>query len=175
MIGYRHCDQRFPFLWSDATQPPARWHAAGEGPAHYFADTPVGAWAEFLRHEGITDPADLAGIRRSLWAVEIPDGAYPSPKLRTGILVGDLTTYVSCQNEARRLRATGVDRLEAPSAALLPGSARGWVADPDIQTAPGARSGKVWVWFGPRPDFVAWPTVEGGAPPSRILPLVRHF
>lgn len=175
MIAYRHCDRRFPFLWSDPSQPAARWHGRDEGPANYFADTPVGAWAEFLRHEGITDPADLPGVRRSLWAVEIPDGAYPSPTLPPVTLLGDLTSYADCQDEARRLRAAGVDRLEAPSAALLPGSARGWVSVPDIQPAPGARSGKVWVWFGVRPDFVAWPTVEDGAPPSRILPLVRHL
>ena len=72
MIGYRHCDRRFPFLWSDSSQPPARWHSLGEGPANYFADTPVGAWAEFIRHEGITEEADLASVDRSLWAVEIP-------------------------------------------------------------------------------------------------------
>ena len=175
MIAYRHCDRRFPFLWSDATQPAARWHGIGEGPANYFADTPVGAWAEFLRHEGITDPADLTGVQRSLWAVDIPDGTYPSPTLPRATLFGDLTSYADCQDEARRLHATGLDRLEAPSAALLPGSARGWVCLPAIQPAPGARSGKVWVWFGARPNFVAWPAVEGGAPPSRILPLVRHL
>ena len=71
-VGYRHCDSRFPFLWQTSAQPPARWHGPGEGPAHYFADTPVGAWAEFLRHEGIVDAADLAGVQRSLWVVELP-------------------------------------------------------------------------------------------------------
>jgi hypothetical protein len=49
-------------LWEAASQPAARWHADGEGPAQYLADTPVGAWAEFLRHEGITDEADLSGV-----------------------------------------------------------------------------------------------------------------
>lgn len=175
MIGYRHCDANFPFLWRDDTQPPARWHDAGEGPANYFADTPVGAWAEFLRHEGITDPADLAGVRRSLWAVELPDEAHAKPQLPAATLLGGLNTYAECQDEARRLRAAGATSLEAPSAALLPRGARGWIAAPEIQPAPGARSGKVWVWFRPRLDFVAWPAVEGGAPPARILPLVRHL
>ena len=54
MILYRHADPRFPFLWESSEQPPARWHDSNEGPVHYFADTPDGAWAEFLRHEGIT-------------------------------------------------------------------------------------------------------------------------
>ena len=55
MIVYRHADARFPFLWESADQPPARWHGSGEGPVQYFADTPDGAWAEFVRHEGITE------------------------------------------------------------------------------------------------------------------------
>src|SRR5262245_40501368 len=55
MILFRQVDARFPFLWEDARQPAGRWHAAGDGPAHYFADTPDGAWAEFLRHEEITE------------------------------------------------------------------------------------------------------------------------
>ena len=72
MILFRQCDRRFPFLWEAANQPAARWHADGEGPAQYLADTPSGAWAEFLRHEGITNEADLAGVERALWAVEVP-------------------------------------------------------------------------------------------------------
>ena len=58
MIVFRQADPRYPFLWSDPAQPAARWHGEAEGPAHYFADTPDGAWAELLRHEEITDPAD---------------------------------------------------------------------------------------------------------------------
>lgn len=73
LIGFRHCDRRFGLLWLTTAQPEARWQATGEGPANYFADTPTGAWAEFLRHEQITDDADLAGVRRSLWVVELPD------------------------------------------------------------------------------------------------------
>ena len=175
VIGYRHCDRGFPFLWSDSSQPPARWHSLGEGPANYFADTPVGAWAEFIRHEGITEEADLASVDRSLWAVEIPEAAYPKPNLPRSTLLGGLLTYTDCQDEARRLRQGGAQCLEAPSAALLPRGARGWVAMPNIQAAHGSRSGKVWVWFGARPDFAAWPAVEGGTPPSRVLPLVRHL
>ena len=67
MIVFRHADPRFPFLWETASQPSGRWHAAGQGPAHYLADTPFGAWAELLRHEEITDTADLAGVRRAIF------------------------------------------------------------------------------------------------------------
>ena len=37
-----------------------------------FAQTWDGL-AELLRHEEITDPEDLPGITRSLWAVDVPD------------------------------------------------------------------------------------------------------
>ena len=50
MIAFRQVDARYPFLWEDGSQPAGRWHGDGEGPAHYFADTPDGALAEFLRH-----------------------------------------------------------------------------------------------------------------------------
>ena len=65
VIAFRHTDPRYPFLWECGSQPAGRWHAQGEGPAHYFNDTPDGAWAEFLRHEEITEPEDLSGIRRA--------------------------------------------------------------------------------------------------------------
>ena len=65
MIVYRHADPRFPFLWEGNDQPPARWHGQGEGPVQYFADTPDGAWAEFLRHEGIRADAELVNLRRA--------------------------------------------------------------------------------------------------------------
>ena len=73
MIVYRHTDPRFPFLWETAGQPGGRWNAQGEGPVNTFADRPEGAWAELLRHEEITDPRDVAEIRRSLWAVDVGD------------------------------------------------------------------------------------------------------
>jgi len=82
-----------PFLWQSAAQPEARWHGTGDGPANYFADTPVGAWAEFLRHEEITDPADLAGVRRSLWVVELPDSGYATAALSQRVMTGGLATY----------------------------------------------------------------------------------
>ena len=174
-IGFRHCDSRFPFIRNDSAQPAARWHAAGAGPANYFADTPVGAWAEFLRHEGITDPLDLVGVARSLWAVELPDTGYASPGIPAAVMLGDLTSYGACQAEAGRLRATAAERIEAPSAALLPGCARGWIASPHEQDAPIARDGRVWVLYGSAGALIGSPAVEAGAPPARVLPLVRQF
>ena len=88
MIAFRQVDGRYPFLWEDAGQPAGRWHADGDGPAHYFADTPDGAWAEFLRHEEITDPEDLVTIRRQMWAVEIGDARAVRVRLPHDVVTG---------------------------------------------------------------------------------------
>ncbi len=114
MILYRHADPRFPFLWESTDQPAGRWHAAGEGPVHYFADTPDGAWAEFLRHEGITEEAELDNVRRALWAVDVPEPIpAAAPDLPRQVLTGGLGTYPRCRAEARRLRATGATALRS--------------------------------------------------------------
>ncbi len=173
-LGFRHCDPRFPFLWQATNQPAARWHAEDDGPANYFADTPTGAWAEFLRHEGITDVADLAGVRRSLWAVELPEDGYATPSLPDATLFGGLFTYPDCQAEAARLRAAGADKLEVRGAALKPGLASGWTANRSLAIHPVARDGLVWVLFGICPA-VGWIAVDAGAPPAMVLPLVRQF
>lgn len=173
-LGFRHCDPRFPFLWQASGQPAGRWHGQGEGPANYFADTPVGAWAEFVRHEGITDPADLAGVRRSLWVAELASDGYAIPSLPEATLFGDESSYPACQEAARELRQAGADRMQVRGAALQPGQAAGWTANPNVTSATAARDGLVWVLFGLR-EVVGWVAVDGGAPPELVLPLVRHF
>jgi hypothetical protein len=177
VIGYRHVDPRYPFLWESAEQPPARWHGPGEGPANYFADTPDGAWAEFLRHEAISDVEDFPGIRRSLWAVEIPDEqveAAATPLVPERVAHGGLDSYAQCQAAARRLRARRplLDCLVASSAALLPGGARGWLVDGGLGRGP-ARDGLVVVLYGRQPQLVGWSAVRLGHPDPRILPSVR--
>jgi hypothetical protein len=176
MIVYRHADPRFPFLWEDAGQPPGRWHGPGEGPVQYFADTPDGAWAEFLRHEDITDEAELVNVRRALWAIEIPDDLVlpETPGLSQRVLTGGIETYEACQREARRLRAKGAEALRAPSAALLPGAARGWKVNGGLQSAD-ERDGFLLAVFGPRPDFVGWMATFAGRPRSDLCTRVRRL
>lgn len=175
MIVFRQTDPRYPFLWSDASQPAARWHAEGEGPAHYFADTPDGAWAELLRHEEITAPEDAATVRRALWAVEIGDAALKAVSLKANVLTGDRDTYWACQAHARRLRARGASRLVAPSAALVPGGATGREVDDGLERTAQHRDGRVIVIFGRPERLVGWKAVERGAPPADVLSRVRHF
>ncbi|MDX6205083.1 MAG: hypothetical protein QOF39_1140 [Frankiales bacterium] len=175
-VGFRHGDPRFPFWSQPDRQPEGRWHGSGEGPVHYLADTPDGAWAEFLRHEEITEPAELAGVRRRLWAVEFDraaetERAVPVPR---GTATGGFASYPACQAAARRLRGSGTTCLRAPSAALLPGGAGGeQVLGPYREGS--ERDGVVWVLIGPRPQVRGWAAVDAGAPTRRVLRLVAHF
>ena len=171
-LGFRNCDSRYPFFWERAGQPAARWNRAGEGPVQYLADSPDGAWAEFLRHEEIHDVADLAGVARSLWAVELPKLVEDAEPVSVQDPRGGVTTYADCQDYAADRRAEGVVCLVAPSAALIEGGARGQVTNGGL--VEGAdRDGRVWILFGTYPDVPGWRIVEGGRPPERILSLVH--
>ena len=173
MIAFRHADPRFPFLWEDSSQPAGRWNEPGRL-THYFTDTPDGAWAEFLRHEEIFDPADLQTVRRALWAVDIGDEPAVQPELAPESLTGGRESWGECQREADRLRSRGASGLTAPSAALQSGSAHGWRVDGGQKPGP-VRDGKVFALFGPRPDLVGWPATVAGRPDESLLGRVRHF
>lgn len=138
----------------------------------YLADTPDGAWAEFLRHEEITDAADLAGIERSLWAVELPEDIDGAEPVTIAEATAGRSSYPACQAYATSRRAAGVTMLNAPSAALVPGAARGEVTDAGLREG-ADRDGRVWALFGTYPDLCGWRAVEHGAPSARVLSLVR--
>jgi RES domain len=174
MIGFRQVDARYPFLWENSRQPEGRWHAAGEGPAHYTADTPDGAWAEFLRHEEITDPEDVPTIRRQLWAVDLGDEPAEPVRLPMAVLSGGVETYQRCQHEAAALRRRGHTRIVAPSAALIPGGARGSYVQDGVHPAP-PRDGRVFVVFGSPADLVGWVAAEAGWPSADLLERVNHY
>jgi len=174
MMLFRQVDARFPFLWEGAGQPAGRWHADGDGPAHYFSDTPDGAWAEFLRHEEITDVEDLLTIRRQLWAVEVGDAPATPVELPSRVLTGGLDTYARCQREAAAMRSRGVTRLVAPSAALGRGAAGGVSVDHGVHPAP-PRDGSVIVIFGESADLVGWIAAEDARPPANLLGRVHHY
>jgi hypothetical protein len=172
VIAFRTADRRWPFLWESELQPPGRWHGEGEGPAHYLADTPDGAWAETVRHLEIPDPDDLGGLSRDLWAIEIPDDPAPAPQLPPHVLRGDPSSYAACRDEARRMRTRGETTLAAPSAALVDGGARGeFVRGGQVEAD--ERDGRVLVLFGPRRDLRGWLCASGGRPRERLLSLVR--
>jgi RES domain len=174
MIAFRQVDARYPFLWEDAAQPAGRWHADGEGPVHYFADTPDGAWAEFLRHEEITTLEDLATVRRQMWAVEIGDAPSERVALPHDTLTGDVSTYPDCQRGARRLRKRGVTRFTAPSAALVHGGARAVCVDGGVH--PGEpRDGLTIVLFGSPARLRGWIAGDAARPADDLLDRVHHY
>lgn len=175
---YRHADTRFPFLWDGPGQPAARWHAAGEGPVQYLADTPDGAWAEFLRHEEIVEEDELQGVRRNVWAVEVDVARErpARPALGDDVLTGGRATYEACRREAARLRAGGARALVAPAAALRPHSAGGeHCAHGALVEYAADRDGRTLVVFGSRPLYTGWLCCAGGRPAPRLLRLVRPF
>ena len=172
MIAFRHADPRFPFLWEGAAQPASRWNDEGDL-THYFCDTPDGAWAEFLRHEEISDPADVTTIRRALWAVEIGEPPSLQPDLPLAAMTGDPASWPACRQFARSHRDEA-DGLIAPSAALQPGGARGWRVDQGMRPGPD-RDGTVIALFGPRPDLVGWAAAAEGRPDEALLASVSHF
>ena len=142
MIVYRHADPRFPFLWESELQPPGRWHRTGEGPVQYFADTPDGAWAEFLRHEGIRTENEIANVRRALWAVEIPDDQSAArPLLPSAVMTAGIDSYASCQEESRRLRAGGGNDIICP----FRGATSGRSAWMEGRRRPPARACPAWI------------------------------
>lgn len=174
MITFRNCDRRYPFLWEITEQPAGRWNHQHDGPVQYLADTPDGAWAEFLRHEEIVDEVDLAGVKRALWAIDISTEDLDAPDLPLKTVTGGPATYSDCQDEARRLRDRGSKGLVAPSAALQSGAAAGYRIDGGLQMGD-PRDGTVFVVFGPQPDAAGWPVVDEGRPPVELLDRVRHF
>jgi RES domain len=174
MIAFRQVDRRYPFLWDDSRQPAGRWHAEGEGPAHYFADTPDGAWAEFLRHEEITDAEDLATIRRQIWAVEIGEAPAQEVDLPRHVLTGGPETYARCQRQAAAMRRLGVTRLAARSAALVEGGAGGLRIDRGEHEVD-VRDGRVIVVFGPPGPLLGWCAAVDGRPSADLLARVHHY
>ena len=172
---WRNTPPGAPFLWEVDNARPARWHAAGDGPAQYFADTPAGAWAELLRHEEIVDPADVAGLARDLWAVEVPDAEVEAATPITGpadVMLGGPATYAACQRLAAAARADGALAVVAPSATLVAGSAAGWRVDAGLVRADDA-DGQVVVLYGRRPSLVGQRAVAAGQPPADLVADVR--
>jgi hypothetical protein len=174
VIVFRHADPRFPFLWESSAQPAARWHGEGEGPVGYFSATADAAWAEFLRHEEIRDPADLPGVRRALWAVQVEEVPETRPRLARDVSVGPPATYAECQAEAHRLREAGATGLVAPCAAVKENTASGFRTDGGLRPARRGRERTI-VLFGRRPDLVGWAACAEGRPRDDLLDRVRHF
>lgn len=174
MMAFRHAPPQYPFLWESPRQPVGRWHREDDGPVQYFSNLADAAWAEFIRHEEITDPTELDGIERAMWSVELPDIDLPEPALPGPAVVGDPSSYSQCQDEARRLRDEGNPGLVAPSAALVGSTSAPYRVDGGLLRSVG-RPATTIVLFGLRPDLDGWKVAHKGRPHEDILADVRHY
>lgn len=128
-IAYRHVADGVPPLWHGAgsatlRQESGRWHREGESLVQYLALSSDGAWAEYVRYEGIRTDPRRRRAHRSLWQLRVAaDGiadlstfdAWAACGLDPGIAVGD---HADSQVLASELRAAGYGGVLSPSAAL---------------------------------------------------------
>jgi RES domain len=181
-LGFRVCDRRYTFLWQSAGQQAGRWNRAGDQPVHYLANTPTVAWAEWIRHQEIEDPADLEGVAAALWAVLIPDH-WTDPDLQPVNLSTDLVLGTTPEAaEARlalvdQLKAQGAQGLLTPTAALhqsdqvLPCIR---VRDGSEQADALATPAQVILLWCAAEQLPGWCCVPEGRPGPELLPLVRR-
>ncbi|MDR6218861.1 RES family NAD+ phosphorylase [Deinococcus soli (ex Cha et al. 2016)] len=169
------CNHLYPFLWNAPAQPAARWHALGDGPVQYLADSPEGAWAEVLRHAEAVTADEVLEQQRSVWAITMPsDLDLGVPDLALDVLIGGEDTYPACQAEARRLRDAGHDGLIAPSAALLPGGCHPYLSGDTITPDEARRSdGQVIVLFGNHLELPGWRCAQLGSAHPDLLGRIR--
>jgi RES domain-containing protein len=181
-FGFRVCDRRNPFLWQSPGQQSGRWNRAGDEPVHYLASTPTVAWAEWIRHQDIEDPADLDGVAAALWAVLIPDH-WADQDLQPVDLSMELVLGTTPKAESARLalvdqlKAQGAQGLLAPSAALyhsdqlLPCSR---VCDGSNQADQLLMPAQVLLLWCNADHLPGWCCVSEGRPEPELLPLVRR-
>ncbi len=141
-----------------------------------MAATPDGAWAEFLRHEEIVDPAELDGIERRIWAIDVPDdelAAAVGVALDPSVATGGPHTYAACQGHARELRAAGARALRAVSAAL--DSAPGYRSETGGLVTAEPQPAVTYAMFGPRSHWIGWMCHDVGQPDPALLARVRSL
>jgi RES domain-containing protein len=181
-LGFRVCDRRYPFLWQSPGQQAGRWNRAGDEPVHYLANTPTVAWAEWIRHQEIEDPADLEGVAAALWAVLIPDH-WTDPDLQPVNLSMELVLGTTAEAAAARLalvdqlKVQGAKGLLAPTAALHQSDA----VLPCMRVFEGGEQADdlpipahvILLWCAAE-QLPGWCCVPEGRPGAELLPLVRH-
>lgn len=112
-------------LWVGPNRRAGRYNRAGEDPTQYLCLHPWGPWAELLRWENRTTPADAADLRGRVWSVRVllPDpprvlGFEDAAGL--GVSPDDLVAedHTVCQELADQARRDGELAMIVPSAAL---------------------------------------------------------
>ncbi len=181
-LGFRVCDRRTSFLWQTARQRAGRWNRNGDTPVHYLAITPTVAWAEWIRHQEIEDPADLEGVAAALWAVLIPahwsDQDLQPVNLPMAVVLGTSPEAAEARlGLVDQLKQQGAQGLLAPTAALQ----RSDQALPCIRLRDDSSqvdalpiSAQVIMLWCPADQLPGWCCVPDGRPGPELLPLVRR-
>ena len=149
---------------------------------HYLANTPTVAWAEWIRHQEIEDPADLEGVAAALWAVLIP-AHWGDRDLH--VVEMPLELVLGTTPEAESVRLALVDQLKdqgaqgllAPTAALH----RSHEVSPCVRVIGGeghpdelpVAANVILLWCN-ADQLPGWCCVPEGRPDPELLPLVRR-
>lgn len=149
---------------------------------HYLANTPTVAWAEWIRHQEIEDPADLEGVSAALWAVLIPahwiDKDLQPVKMTTELVLGTTPeAEIARLALVDQLKAQGAQGLLAPTAALH----RSDVVSPCVRVMGGEQrrdelpvaANVILLWCNAE-HLSGWCCVPEGRPGVELLPLVRR-
>jgi len=181
-LAFRVCDRRYPFLWSGAGQASGRWNRTGDQPVHYLGSTPTVAWAEWIRHQEITDPGDLAGVAAALWAVLIPQEWGTRDLDPVALPLDQVLDTSPAAQEARlalvgHLKKQGAQGLLAPTAALHDSDR----VLPAVRVSNGSEQPErlampaqvILLWCEAR-VLPGWCCVPEGRPGTELLPLVRR-
>jgi hypothetical protein len=170
-VGFRYSNYDAP-LWVRENTDEGRWHRPGDGPTQYLALAPSGAWAELIRHEGLTTEEETAEVRTLLFIIRLTETGIADYRSfeRAGLASFDPAAlvdedYSACQVEGARLRREGFGGVLAPSAAL-PGVLN--------LTLFGARYPVRWDARPRLPSAVPAATAARGAPPRGVVAQVRH-
>lgn len=170
-VGFRYSNYDAP-LWVRENSDEGRWHRPVDGPTQYLALSPAGAWAELIRHEGLTTEEEVAEVRTLLFIVRFDQtGVADYRSFEQADLAGFEPAalvdenYSPCQEEGARLRREGYGGVLAPSAAL-PGTLN--------LTLLGARYPVRWDARPLLPSAVPAAAVARGAPPRGVVAQVRQ-
>ena len=161
-------------LWVRPNSTGQRWNRTREAPTQYFSLSPEGAWAELIRAEDLTTPADVRLVIMPMWVLRVHETHVADYRtfekaaaagFPPDALVAD--DHERCQAEATRLREQGFRGVLAPSAAL-PGAVN--------LTLFGARLAVEWDCDEQRRlgSFVPAKQLAVGRPPDDLLPHVRQ-
>jgi hypothetical protein len=96
------------------------------------------AWAEWIRHQEITDPGDLAGVAAALWAVLIPQ-EWGSGELESVAMPLDQVLDPSPAAQDARLALVEQRKQQGAQGLLARRAPRGRAAPPGAAGRPAGR------------------------------------